>query len=119
MQTWINFFNFFFWLSFFSFFFNSSNFLSLLFYSEVVWLILYCYSVLTSCLNDDILLFCTTFFLLALASLEFCFGLLLVILFKNLNKSLSLNDNNKTNQQSIFNNKNKLYFFKIKFNKIK
>ena len=117
MQTWLNFWNFFFWVSLLSFFFNTSNFLNLLFYSELVWLTLYCYSVLGSCLNDDLTLFCTSFFLLALASLEFCFGFLLIILFKNLNKSLNLNELNKITQQSILNNKNKLYFHKLNFKK--
>lgn len=115
MQGWINFWTFLFWLSLLSFFFNTSNFLSLLFYSELVWLILYCYSILCSCINDDILLFCTGFFLLALASLEFCFGILLVIIFKNINKTLSLSETNKITQQSVLTNKNKIYFHKLKY----
>ena len=59
--------------------------------------------------NDDILLLCTTFFLLALAGLEFSLGFLLIILFKKLNKTLDLNE--KKNEPSTFwiDNTNKLY----------
>ena len=112
MQTWINFWTCFFWLSLLLFFFNPFNFLALLFYSEIVWLILYCYTVLLSNINDDILLFCTGFFLLALAGLEFCFGFLLIILYKNINQSLSLTINDKKLNQLFVVNNNKLYLHK-------
>lgn len=42
-----------------------------------------------------------SFFILGVAGLEFSIGILLSILYKNLNESLNLEFNNKTNSQSI------------------
>ena len=117
MQTWVNFWTFFFWLSLFLFFLNASNFLTLLFYSELVWIILYCFTALLCGCNDDILLLCTTFFLLALAGLEFSLGFLLIILFKNINKTLNLDSRKKNPLNFWVDNHNKLYLNKIKFSR--
>ena len=87
------------------FLFNPSNFLSLLFYSEITWLVLYCFSILVASINDDINLMTNTFFILGLAGLEFSFGFLLLILFKNFNISLNLLDS-KNFSQSYINSKN-------------
>jgi hypothetical protein len=38
-------------------------------------------------INDDLTLTSTTFFLLALAGLEFCIGFIITILFRNFKKS--------------------------------
>ena len=54
MQSWLIFWNTMFWLSLFLFFLNSNNLLSLLLYSEIVWVILYVLSVCLGSLNDDI-----------------------------------------------------------------
>jgi len=109
MQTWINFWLSIFWLSIFLFLLNPSNFLTLLFYSEITWLVLYNFSVLMTSLNDDINIMSIMFFILGLAGLEFSFGFLLLILFKNFNVSLNLSNGFKaqdkfnTNSVNIFN----------------
>lgn len=117
MQLWINFWIFFFWLSIFAFLFNPSNFLTLLFYSEITWLTLYCFSILISSINDDINLMSNTFFILGLAGLEFSFGFLLLILFKNFNISLILIKDNNLMNNFLFNSKklnflNKFFWIK-------
>lgn len=45
-----------------------------------------------------------TFFILGLAGLEFSFGFLLLILFKNFNVSLNMSNDEKTFSQSYLNN---------------
>jgi len=40
--------------------------------------------------NDDLILTSTSFFLLALAGLEFCVGFLIVVLYRNFKKSFDL-----------------------------
>jgi len=86
MQTWINFWNLFFWIIFASFVINSYNFTKLLFVSELAWLVLYNYSILIGSINDDITILSNAFFILGFAGLEFCIGLILVILFKKILK---------------------------------
>mgnify|MGYP003727004455 FL=1 len=51
-----------------------------------------------------------TFFILGLAGLEFSFGFLLLILFKNFNIPLNLSADEKTFSQSYLNN-NSINFF--------
>lgn len=94
-----------FWLSIFTFLFNPTNFVSLLFYSEITWLVLYTMSVLVASINDDLNLMTNTFFILGLAGLEFSFGFLLLILFKSFNVSLILNDSDKLNSQNYLSKK--------------
>lgn len=111
MQTWLNFWTFLFWLSIIGFLINLENFLKLLLYSEMVWLTIYCYTVMLGTLNNDITVLGTSFYILAIAGLEFSIGMLLILLFKSFNKSISINnDKNKT----IINNKkinlNKTYW---------
>lgn len=116
MQTWINSWNFFFWLSFFLFLFNTTNFLNLIFYSELTWAILYCYTTLLGSINDELINFSLNFFLLGFAGLEFSIGLLIVINFKNFNKSLDFfNDKKQFTKFLLFKNKKiliKNYFWK-------
>ena len=114
MQAWVNFWTFFFWLTLFLFFLNSVNFIALLFYSELVWITLYCFSVLLSGINDDILLLCMTFFLLALAGLEFSLGFLLIIAFKSNNKTIDFESKKKEPMSFWMDNHNKLYANRLK-----
>jgi NADH:ubiquinone oxidoreductase subunit K len=111
MQNWLNFWIFLFWISLFSFILNYYNFLLLLLFSEFVWLVLYCFVIFTSCKNDDFLFIGLSFLFLGLAGLEFSIGLLILILFKNLNFSLNiyLNDSNEK-IYSLLKKKN-YYFF--------
>lgn len=117
VQVWINFWIFFFWLSIFGFLFNPSNFISLLFFSEVTWLTLYCYTLVAGCLIDDLTLVSITFFILGFASLEFSFGFLLLILFKNFNVSFNLIEKDKVLFQYFYGSKNSLYLDKYFWNK--
>ncbi len=109
MQSWLVFWNSIFWLALFLFLLNANNLLSLLLYSELVWVILYIMSVFLGSLNDDINLFSTSFFLLALAGLEFSFGLLIIILFKNTRVSYDFNSNSNVSNQFFKKNIKKLY----------
>lgn len=97
--------------------FNPSNFISLLFFSEVTWLTLYCYTLVAGCLIDDLTLVSITFFILGFASLEFSFGFLLLILFKNFNVSFNLIEKDKVLFQYFYGNKNSLYLDKYFWNK--
>ena len=62
-------------------------------FSEIVWVVLYCYVVIAGVTNDDIILTSTSFFFLALAGLEFCTGFLIIIFFKNFKKTLDTSIN--------------------------
>lgn len=117
VQTWINFWNFFFWTLLICFLLNSTNFLNLLFYSELVWATLYCLAILCGTINDDLNLFSTSFFLLGLAGLELSIGFLIIINFKNFNFSLSFIDEIKQLNQFLYFNNNKLILNKFLWNK--
>lgn len=90
MQTWINFLNIFFWLSVFNFLVNSNNILTFVLCAEVVWVILYCLCAVMSSHNDDLNLVSNTFFILTFAGLEFSFGFILLMYFKEVNSSISV-----------------------------
>jgi NADH:ubiquinone oxidoreductase subunit K len=72
------------------FLFNSKNLITIILYSEIMWVVLYSYTAVTGTINDDLILSSTTFFLLALAGLEFCVGFIITIFFKNFKKSFDL-----------------------------
>ena len=107
MQSWINFWSFLFWFSLVSFISNINNFLRLLFYSEITWVILYCYVLTLGAINDDITLLSSSIFLLGLAGLEYGLGILIIIIFKNVNSKLEFDDLDKDKKvYNIFNNSN-------------
>jgi hypothetical protein len=70
---------------------------------------LYCYVLIEGSLNDDLNLLSTSIFILGLAGLEYSIGILLLILFKNLNNSLELNNLNKKHDNNNIFNINNLY----------
>ncbi len=72
---------------------NSKNLLTIILYSEIMWVVLYTYVSVVGTINDDLTLTSTTFFLLALAGLEFCIGFIITILFRNFKKSFFLDSN--------------------------
>lgn len=74
----------------------------MLFLSELIWLVLYSLAIMLGSIYCDITLLSISFFILGIASLEFSLGILLAILYKNLNESLDLELNNKLNTQNIF-----------------
>ena len=94
MQNWVNFLNLVFWLIFISIFTNSYNFIKIIFLSELIWVIIYTYTVVLSGFTDDITLLTLSFLILGLAGLEFSFGYILIIVFNFFNKTTQL-DNNK------------------------
>lgn len=94
MLTWINFCTFLFWFTTFMFLLNSKNLLTIILYSEIMWVVLYTYVSIIGTINDDLILTSTTFFLLALAGLEFCLGFIITILFRNFKKSFNLDQFN-------------------------
>ena len=112
MQTWINFFNVIFWITLVGFLVNLENFFKILLYSELTWISLYCYTTLTGSINNDLTLLGTSFYVLGLAGIEFSIGILMVILFKNLNKSISFDNFIKNNKISNLKKSsiNKFYF---------
>lgn len=77
------------------------NFISILFLSELIWIVLYTLGVLLGAIYCDITLLSMSFFILGVAGLEFSIGILLSILYKNLNESLNLENNNKFLNQSF------------------
>lgn len=62
---------------------------------------MYTIGVLLGSIYCDITLLSISFFILGVAGLEFSIGILLSILYKNLNESLNLDLNNNQNIQSI------------------
>ena len=107
MQTWLSFFNFIFWLSLVSFITNFNNFVRLLFYSELTWVILYNYVLIEGSINDDINLISTGIFILGLAGIEYGLGILILMIFKNLNKKTDFDESdNSIYNHNIYSNKN-------------
>ncbi len=81
---------------------NSKNLITIILYSEIVWVVLYSYTTVMGTINDDLILTSTSFFLLALAGLEFCIGFIITIFFRNFKKSFDLDLlNNISNKNDI------------------
>ena len=114
MQEWLNYWNFIFWFVLLGFIFNHVNFISLLFFSEIMWLVLYCLAILLGAINDDINLVSITFLILGIAGLEFSFGFLLLLLFKLTNTSFVLTKNDKINRKTSMDILSKLILNQIK-----
>ena len=107
MQTWLHFFNFIFWLSLISFITNFNNFVRLLFYSELTWIILYCFILVNGAINDDLNLLSTSIFILGLAGIEYGIGVLILMIFKNINKKTDFEESdNSVYNHNIYSNKN-------------
>lgn len=78
-----------------------------MFYSELTWIIIYCYVLVLGAINDDITLLSSSIFILGLAGLEYGLGILLIIIFKNVNSKLEFNDlENEKKIYNIYNNSN-------------
>jgi len=65
----------------------------LIFNAEVLWIILYTLTAVSSTIVDDISLFSLTFFLLGFAAIELSIGLLLLVLMKYSRLSINFSDN--------------------------
>lgn len=79
---------------------NSKNLITIILYSEIVWVVLYSYTTIVGTINDDLILTSTSFFLLALAGLEFCIGFIITIFYRNFKKSFDLDTTKNTNVSS-------------------
>lgn len=97
MMGWLDFFIVFYWLCLGLFFFSNSTVLSLLIFAEITWLVLYTLSILVGAYINDLTAMSMTFFILGFGGLEFVVGLLLVILLKNFQTSLSTHDQTAIN----------------------
>lgn len=86
-------------------------------FSEITWVSLYCYSIVCGSITDDVTILSISFFLLGLAALEFSIGFLLIILFKNLLKSISFFEEESSWKNYIYNNAKKLYINRYKWKK--
>ena len=86
---------------------NSKNLVTIILYSEIVWVVLYAYTTIIGTINDDLTLTSTSFFLLSLAGLEFCIGFIITIFYRNFKKSFDLDivnnfsDKNTTKKLSL------------------
>jgi len=80
---------------------NSKNLLTVILYSEIVWVILYSYTTVVGTINDDLILTSTSFFLLALAGLEFCIGFIITIFFRNFKKSFDIDSLSTSSERNI------------------
>lgn len=73
----------------------------------MTWIIIYCYVLVLGAINDDITLLSSSIFVLGLAGLEYGLGILLIIIFKNVNSKLEFNDlENEKKIYNIYNNSN-------------
>lgn len=94
MLSFLDFFILLFWLSLGLFFFNTQNFVSILLYSELTWLILFVLSTIIGAQVNEITAMSFTFFILGFGGMEFVLGLMLVVLMKNMQISLTNNSGN-------------------------
>jgi len=109
LQNWINFWSFLFWLSIILFLSNINNFIKLLFYSELVWVILYCYTLVCGSINNDINLITFAIFILGFAGVEYAIGILVLLTFKNINKNVNFSELNEAKSNSNIISKNNLF----------
>lgn len=96
---------------------NIENFFKLLLYSEITWLTLYTYTILIGSINDDLTLLSTSLFIIGLAALEFSVGILMIIIFKNINKSINLEESENGFENTNIFNKKKTYINRYYWNK--
>ncbi len=85
------------------FFLHQNTILTILIFSEFIWVVLYVYATYCANLIDELTLLSSTLFLLTIAGLEFSTGLLLAILIKNFKNFFTLNKkSNFTNTVNFF-----------------
>jgi NADH:ubiquinone oxidoreductase subunit K len=95
MLTWLTFANLTFWAAFGAFALVSTNLFSLLLLAEGVWVGLYSLAGVVGSTVDEAGCFGLTFFILGLASVELCLGLLMLLALRRLKVSLNLQRNSK------------------------
>jgi hypothetical protein len=62
---------------------------------------MYCYIIIVGITNDDLILISTSFFVMALAGLEFCIGFVLTIFFRNFKKTFNLSNKESNGYLSV------------------
>jgi hypothetical protein len=87
----------------------------LIFFSELVWVILYTLTILVGLINDDLNATSLSFLLLGVAGLEFSLGFLILLLFKNTNSSYFLTKGEAVHSKSHLHSINKLVGSQINF----
>nr|YP_004841732.1 Ymf58 [Ichthyophthirius multifiliis]AEL89274.1 Ymf58 [Ichthyophthirius multifiliis] len=102
MLSWFIFLNILFWLIIINLILKFKNFLTMLLMSELIWILIYTLSVYIGIIYSDILIISITFFILCFSGIEFSIGIILSILYKNLNESLNLNSSLKSEQQTNY-----------------
>ena len=103
MLNYLIFFNSIIWVLFFSFLIAPNNLFFLILLSELIWVTLYCLTSMVGSIIDDITCFSINFFILGFASIELCFGLLLLIVLKQLRFSTNLLQNTKKSTFKMLN----------------
>ena len=102
MLSFLVFLNTVFFFCFFGFLIVPTSFFSLVLLSELAWVFLYVLFGVVGTIIDDMTCLSITFFILGLASIELCFGLLLLIVIKQLKLSINLAQNSKLNGTKTF-----------------
>lgn len=83
MESWSSFIITLLWIILVILVYNNDNFISIILFSELVWVTLYSLCTILGIINDDLVIMSLTFICLGLAGLEFSVGVLLVALFKS------------------------------------
>lgn len=113
MSDIVNFFSLIFWALILIFLVSSFNFLKILFIAEILWGTIYVMCCYLGVCTDDLNLISLTFFLLAIAGIEFSIGFLLIILFKNFKQTISLDDESKATPKYSYKTIKKINSFKL------
>jgi len=93
MQSIINLWLIMFWFAWFLFFLNTTNLIKLFVTSEIIWLIIYLYSLFIGIHMDDVYMYTLSLLIITLASVEFSIGFILIIFFKKIFKTTDIMDN--------------------------
>jgi len=109
LQNWINFWSFLFWLSLILFLSNINNFIKLLLYSELIWVLLYCYTLTYGSINNDLNLLSFSIFILGFAGIEYAIGIIILLIFKNINKNINFSEINNNLKNVEINSNNNLF----------
>jgi hypothetical protein len=89
-------------MSLFSFLIAPVNLFFLILLSEIIWVILFNLASLVGSIVDEVTCFSLSFFILGFASIELCFGLLLLIFLKQIKLTLNLSNNLKNSSIKTF-----------------
>lgn len=78
-----------------------------MFYSELSWIIIYSIVLINGAVNDDINLLSTSIFILGLAGIEYGIGIIILLIFKQINKKTDFDESdNSVYNHNLFSNKN-------------